>query len=190
MTEKKTTVFDNFAWKYTPYRTDAFHIMKSPVNFYFETKIQKKRREKYALFLHSSIWHKTSPYHWDNGAGNVREFDATLVQYSDQQLAIFPRVLMFNIVCLHNFFLENQHHLQTHKQPTDGHWNLIWHWICPFPIQEYSVFFLFNFYRNFCFGLVWFLFCGPSTHFRSFRAWSVNLATLFLGKPPRQFTST
>ena len=38
--------------------------------------------------------------------------------------------------------------------------------------------------------LVWFLFYGPSTHFRSFQAWSVNLATLFLGKPPRQFTST
>ena len=35
--------------------------------------------------------------------------------------------------------------------------------------------------------LVWFLFYGPSTHFRSFRAQSVNLATLFLGKPPRQF---
>ena len=28
------------------------------------------------------------------------------------------------------------------------------------------------------FGLVWFLFYGPSTHFRSFRARSVNLATL------------
>ena len=40
------------------------------------------------------------------------------------------------------------------------------------------------------FGLVWFLFYGPSTHFRSFRARSVNLATLFLGKPPKQFTST
>ena len=38
--------------------------------------------------------------------------------------------------------------------------------------------------------LGWFLFYGPSTHFRSFRALSVNLATLFLGKPPRQFTST
>ena len=38
--------------------------------------------------------------------------------------------------------------------------------------------------------LVWFLFYGPSTHFRSFRARSVNLATLFLGKSPRQFTST
>ena len=35
-----------------------------------------------------------------------------------------------------------------------------------------------------------FLFYGPSTHFRSFWARSVNLATLFLGKPPRQFTST
>ena len=34
------------------------------------------------------------------------------------------------------------------------------------------------------------VFYGPSTHFRSFRARSVNLATLFLGKPPRQFTST
>ena len=32
------------------------------------------------------------------------------------------------------------------------------------------------------FGLVWFLFYGPSTHFRSFQAQSVNLATLFLGK--------
>ena len=34
------------------------------------------------------------------------------------------------------------------------------------------------------------VFYSPSTHFRPFRAWSVNLATLFLGKPPRQFTST
>ena len=34
-------------------------------------------------------------------------------------------------------------------------------------------------------GLVWFLFYGPSTHFRSFWARSVNLATLFLGKPHR-----
>ena len=32
--------------------------------------------------------------------------------------------------------------------------------------------------------LVWFLFCGPSTHFRSVRARSVTLTTLFLGKPP------
>ena len=40
------------------------------------------------------------------------------------------------------------------------------------------------------FDLVCFLFYGPSTHFRSFRARSVNLATLFQGKPPRQFTST
>ena len=38
--------------------------------------------------------------------------------------------------------------------------------------------------------LIWFLFYGPSTHFMSYRAWSVNLATLFLGKSPRQFTST
>ena len=37
--------------------------------------------------------------------------------------------------------------------------------------------------------VVLFLFYGPSTHLRSFRARSVNLATLFLGKPPRQFTS-
>ena len=33
------------------------------------------------------------------------------------------------------------------------------------------------------------VFCGPSTHFRSFVARSSNLSTLFLGKPPRQFTS-
>ena len=38
--------------------------------------------------------------------------------------------------------------------------------------------------------LVLFLFHGPSTHFRSFRARSVTLTSLFLGKPPRQFTST
>ena len=37
---------------------------------------------------------------------------------------------------------------------------------------------------NFSVFLVWFLFYGPSTHFRSFRARSVNLAILFLGKPP------
>ena len=41
-------------------------------------------------------------------------------------------------------------------------------------------------------GLVWFDFCFTALQhiFRSFRARSVNLATLFLGKPPRQFTST
>ena len=38
--------------------------------------------------------------------------------------------------------------------------------------------------------LVWCLFYGPSTHFRSFWARSVTLSTLFPGKPPRQFTST
>ena len=38
--------------------------------------------------------------------------------------------------------------------------------------------------------LVVLVFYGPSTHFRSFQARSVNPATLFLGKPPRQFTST
>ena len=42
---------------------------------------------------------------------------------------------------------------------------------------------------NAIFGLVWFLFYCPSTHFRSFRARSVTLTILFLGKPPRQFTS-
>ena len=32
--------------------------------------------------------------------------------------------------------------------------------------------------------LVWVLFYGPSAHFRSFRAQSVTLTTLILGKPP------
>ena len=32
------------------------------------------------------------------------------------------------------------------------------------------------------------VFHGPSTLFRSFWARSVNLSTLFMGKPPRQFT--
>ena len=36
----------------------------------------------------------------------------------------------------------------------------------------------------------WFdFYYNPSTHFRSFRAQSVTLTTLFLDKPPRQFTS-
>ena len=34
------------------------------------------------------------------------------------------------------------------------------------------------------------VFYGPSIHFKSFRARSVNLSTLFLDKSPRQFTST
>ena len=34
--------------------------------------------------------------------------------------------------------------------------------------------------------LVVLVFYGPSTHFRSFRVRSINLATLFLRKPPRQ----
>ena len=38
--------------------------------------------------------------------------------------------------------------------------------------------------------LVVLVFYGPSTHFRSFRGWSVNLVRLFFGKPPLQFTST
>ena len=34
------------------------------------------------------------------------------------------------------------------------------------------------------------VFYGPSTLFRLFRVRTVNLSRLFLGKPPRQFTST
>ena len=34
------------------------------------------------------------------------------------------------------------------------------------------------------------VFYGTSRHVMSFRARSINLATLFLGKPPRKFTST
>ena len=44
-----------------------------------------------------------------------------------------------------------------------------------------------NFLFWFWFGLVWFLFYCPSTHFRSFRAQSVTLTKLLLGKPPRQY---
>ena len=40
------------------------------------------------------------------------------------------------------------------------------------------------------FVVVVLVFYGPSTHFRSFRAWAVNLTRLFLGKPLRKFTST
>ena len=41
--------------------------------------------------------------------------------------------------------------------------------------------------HEFCCYLI---FYNPSTLFRSFQVQSVNLATLFLGKPPRQFAST
>ena len=41
-----------------------------------------------------------------------------------------------------------------------------------------------------CVVVVVLVFYGPWTHFRSFRVRSVNLSTLFLGKPPRQFIST
>ena len=49
--------------------------------------------------------------------------------------------------------------------------------------------------HNLCFyvvvvAVVVLVFYGPSTHFMSFQARPVNLATLFLRKPPRQFTST
>ena len=47
-----------------------------------------------------------------------------------------------------------------------------------------------SYWRKYVLVLVWFLFYSPSTHFRSFRARSVTLTTLFLGKPPRQITST
>ena len=39
-------------------------------------------------------------------------------------------------------------------------------------------------------GVVELVFYDPSTLLRPFRARSVNLYTLFLGKPLRQFTST
>ena len=38
--------------------------------------------------------------------------------------------------------------------------------------------------------VVVFVFYGPSTLFMSFLARSVNLSTLFMGKHPKQFTST
>ena len=40
-----------------------------------------------------------------------------------------------------------------------------------------------------CWLLVVLVFYSPLTHFGSFWVWSVDLATLFLGKPPRRFTS-
>ena len=49
---------------------------------------------------------------------------------------------------------------------------------------------IFCYYDSLVGWLVVLVFYGPLTHFMSFRARSVNLATLFLGKPPRQFTST
>ena len=53
-------------------------------------------------------------------------------------------------------------------------------------LEKHSLDFLFNFV---CW-LVALVFYGPSKFFRSFRARSVNLSTPFLGKTPRQFTST
>ena len=61
-------------------------------------------------------------------------------------------------------------------------------WFCHVAVHFIGFVLLWRHEKNLV--LVWFLFYGPSTHFRSFWVRSVNLATLFLGKPPRQFTST
>ena len=57
-------------------------------------------------------------------------------------------------------------------------------------LQKFGLVCLLSFVNKDFGWLVVLAFYSPSTHFRSFQAWSVNLATLFLGKPPRQFTST
>ena len=56
---------------------------------------------------------------------------------------------------------------------------------------RYHVYILINAAKLWYFiKVVVFVFYGLSTLFRSFQARSVILSTLFLGKPPRQFTST
>lgn len=55
-------------------------------------------------------------YHRDDGGSNVLELDTALMQCADQQLAVFPSVLMFYVVGLNYFFFQHQYHLRSKKQ--------------------------------------------------------------------------
>lgn len=55
-------------------------------------------------------------YHRDDGGSNVLELDTALMQCADQQLAVFPSVLMFYVVGLNHFFFQHQYHLRSKKQ--------------------------------------------------------------------------
>lgn len=55
-------------------------------------------------------------YHRDDGGSNILELDAALMQCADQQLSVFPSVLMFHIVSLNHFFFQHQYHLHSKKQ--------------------------------------------------------------------------
>lgn len=55
-------------------------------------------------------------YHRDDGGSNVLEFDTALMQCADQQLAVFPSVLMLYVVSLNHFFFQHQYHLRSKKQ--------------------------------------------------------------------------
>lgn len=55
-------------------------------------------------------------YHRDDGGSNVLELDTALMQCADQQLAVFPSVLMLYVVSLNHFFFQHQYHLHSKKQ--------------------------------------------------------------------------
>lgn len=55
-------------------------------------------------------------YHRDDGGSNVLELDTALMQCADQQLAVFPSVLMLYVVSLNYFFFQHQYHLRSKKQ--------------------------------------------------------------------------
>lgn len=55
-------------------------------------------------------------YHRDDGGSDVLELDTALMQCADQQLAVFPSVLMFYVVGLNYFFFQHQYHLRSKKQ--------------------------------------------------------------------------
>ena len=81
--------------------------------------------------------------------------------------------------------LHSQRHFKTHLLCLLGVAELTLHVIDPIILLQFlfpCIFHLTNAEGSVC------LF-GPSTHVRSFQARSVNLVTLFLGKPPGQFTN-
>ena len=63
---------------------------------------------------------RQSTHDRDDGGGDVRELDTALVQSAHQQLAVLAGViLLYCVVCLHHFLLQQQHHLVAqHSKPS------------------------------------------------------------------------
>jgi len=72
--------------------------------------------------IHAHVVGETrqSTYNRYDGRGDVRELDTALVQSAHQQLAVLASViLLYSVVCLHHFLLQQQHHLVAqHGKPS------------------------------------------------------------------------